>query len=175
MRTVRSWPTHAGYVRATAETARREAARFPATPYVLFNAHGLPLKVVRSGDPYPGEVRATVEAVAAEMGLAPGRWSLSFQSRVGPLEWLRPYTEEEIPRLAREGVRDLLVVPMSFVCDHYETLYEMRILQRDLALAAGVERYAVASALNDEPLFLDALAGLARDAFERLPPEPVGA
>jgi ferrochelatase len=173
LRTIRSWPTHAGYVRATAETARREFAKFPAAPYVLFNAHGLPMKVVKKGDPYPQEIRATVDAVARELRLAAGRWSLSFQSRVGPLEWLRPYTEDEIPRLARAGVRDLLVVPMSFVCDHYETLYEMRILQGEIARAAGVERYVVAPALNDEPLFLDALADLAREGFASLTPEPV--
>lgn len=166
LRSIRSWPTHRGYVHATAELVRRELEKFGVHPHVLFNAHGLPMRVVGKGDPYPQEVRATVDAVVADLGLAAGTWSLSFQSRVGYLEWLRPYTEEEIPRLAKDGVKSLLVVPMSFVCDHYETLYEMRILQRDIALAAGVERYVVVGALNDEPLFLDALADLARSGFD---------
>lgn len=167
LRAVRSWPTHPGYVEATCATVRRELAAFPSPPHVLFNAHGLPQRVVAKGDPYPGEVRATVDACAAALRLEPSRWSLSFQSRVGPLEWIRPYTEEEIPRLAQSGVRDLLVVPMSFVCDHFETLYEMRVLQAEIAREAGISRYAVAPALNDEPLFLAALGDLAREGFER--------
>ncbi len=168
LRVIRSWPTHPGYVEATAETVRRELARFGAEepPHVLFNAHGLPKKIVAKGDPYPQEVRATVEATARALGLSPERWSLSFQSRVGFLEWLRPYTEDEVRRLAAAGVRSLLVVPMSFVSDHYETLYEMGRLYRDLAAEHGIARYEVVPALNDEPLFLDALADLARVGFE---------
>ena len=108
---------------------------------------------------------SAVGAVVAALGLPRGRWTLSFQSRVGYLEWLRPYTEHEIPRLAGEGVRSLLVVPMSFVCDHYETLYEMRILQAGIAKDAGIERYVVAPALNDDPAFLAALVDLARAGF----------
>jgi protoporphyrin/coproporphyrin ferrochelatase len=171
LRTVRNWPTHAGYVDATCRIVRRELAKFERPPRILFNAHGLPMRVVAKGDPYPGEVRATVAACVASLGLADGDWSLSFQSRVGYLEWLRPYTEDEIPKLGAAGVRDLLVVPMSFVCDHYETLYEMRVLQGDMAKAAGIERYVVAPALNDDPTFLAALADIARDGFASAPPE----
>jgi ferrochelatase len=173
LRSVRSWPTHAGYVAATCAMARRELAAFAAPPHVLFNAHGLPMKVVNAGDPYPSEVRDTVEACVRTLGLAEGRWSLSFQSRVGPVEWLRPYTEHEIPRLAKAGVRDLLVVPMSFVCDHFETLYEMRILQAGIARDAGIERYVVAPALNDDPAFLAALADLAREGLAEARAVPV--
>jgi ferrochelatase len=171
LRTIRSWPTHAGYVAATCETVRRELAQFASPPHVLFNAHGLPLRIVEKGDPYLHDVNATVDACAQALGLDEEHWSLSFQSRVGYLEWLRPYTEEEIPRLAKSGVRELLVVPMSFVCDHFETLYEMRILQAEIAKSAGIERYVVASALNDEPAFLSALVDLAREGFETAPAE----
>ena len=166
LRALRSWPTHPGYVEATCGIVRREMAKFAAPPFVLFNAHGLPMKVVNKGDPYPSEVRSTVEACVRSLGLAQDRWALSFQSRVGYLEWLRPYTEERIPELGAAGVRDLLVVPMSFVCDHYETLFEMRMLQADLAKMAGIERYVVAPALNDDPAFLAALVDLAREGFE---------
>lgn len=165
LRAIRSWPTHRGYIDATCGTVRRALAEFVTPPHVLFNAHGLPMKVVNKGDPYPSEIRDTVEACVRSLGLADGRWSLSFQSRVGYLEWLRPYTEEEIPRLAACGVRDLLVVPLAFVCDHFETLYEMRILQAGIAKDAGIERYVVAPALNDDPTFLAALVDLARDGF----------
>lgn len=174
LRTIRSWPTHRGYVEAICETARRELAKFETPPHVVFNAHGLPMKVVNKGDPYPSEVRDTVDACVRSLGLEDGRWTLSFQSRVGYLEWLRPYTEEEIPRLAAAGVRELLVVPMSFTCDHYETLFEMRILQAEIAQKAGIERYVVAQALNDEPKFLEALADLARTAFAAAKAERIG-
>jgi protoporphyrin/coproporphyrin ferrochelatase len=189
LRTVRNWPTHPDYVAATCATVRRALAAFPGQggaagdgpdgqrpwPHVLFSAHGLPRRVVERGDPYPDDVRATVAAVVAALAPPEGRWSLSFQSRVGYLEWLRPYTDDEVRRLALAGVRDLLVVPMSFVSDHYETVYEMGQLYRDLALAAGVERYAVAPGLNDEPCLIDALESLARHGFEELAAEPVGA
>jgi ferrochelatase len=165
VKTIRSWPAHPGYVEATCGTVRRELANFARPPHVLFNAHGLPMKVVNKGDPYPSEIRDTVEACVRSLGLPADRWSLSFQSRVGYLEWLRPYTEEEIPRLAKAGVKDLLVVPLAFVCDHFETLYEMRILQAGIAKEAGIERYAVAPALNDDATFLAALADLARSGF----------
>jgi ferrochelatase len=131
------------------------------------------MKVVNKGDPYPQEVRSTVAACAKALGFPDDRWSLSFQSRVGYLEWLRPYTEERIPELGASGVKNLLVVPMSFVCDHYETLYEMRILQGDLAKAAGIERYVVAPSLNAEPRFLAALVDLAREGFETAKAEKV--
>ncbi len=173
LRTIRNWPTHPGYIEATCETVRRGLAEFAEPPFVLFNAHGLPMKVVNKGDPYPQEVRATVDACVKSLGLADGRWALSFQSRVGYLEWLRPYTEEKIPELGASGVKNLLVVPMSFVCDHYETLYEMRMLQGDLAKAAGIERYVVAPSLNAEPRFLAALVELARGGFETAPAEKV--
>jgi ferrochelatase len=173
LRAVRNWPTEPKYVEATVETIRKGLAKLPgADPYVLFSAHGLPVKIVAKGDPYPGQVRESCEAVAKAAGLA--RWSLSFQSRVGPVEWIRPYTEDRIPELAREGVRDLLVVPMSFTCDHFETLFEMGKLQAEIAAEAGIERYAVAPGLNDEPLFIDALEALARRGFDTLAPERLG-
>jgi ferrochelatase len=168
LRAVRHWPTEPAYVEATVETIRKGRAKLPgADPYVLFSAHGLPERIVAKGDPYPGEVEETVRAVASAAGLA--KWSLSFQSRVGPVEWIRPFTEEKIPELAREGVKDLLVVPMSFTCDHFETLFEMAILQAEIAKTAGIERYAVAPALNDEPRFIEALEALARHGFESEP------
>jgi len=173
LRTVRSWPTHPGYVESTCGIVRRELAKFAKPPHVLFNAHGLPMKVVLAGDPYPSEIRDTVEACVRSLGLPEDRWSLSFQSRVGYLEWLRPYTEEEIPRLGKSGVRDLLVVPLAFVCDHFETLYEMRILQAGIAKEAGVERYVVAPALNDDATFLAALADIAREGFASAPAQTV--
>ena len=167
LRSIHNWPTEPKYIEATAFTIHKALAEFGAPdPFVLFSAHGLPKRIVAKGDPYPDDVRKTCDAVAAAAGLK--KWSVSFQSRVGYLEWLRPYTEDRIPELAREGEKDLLVVPMSFTCDHFETLFEMGKLQADIGREAGIERYAVAKGLNDEPLFIDALEALARRGFETI-------
>ena len=169
LRAITSWQTEPKYVEATVETIRKGRAKLAVPPeHVLFSAHGLPESIVKKGDPYPGHIRETCDAVAKAAGL--GAWSLSFQSRVGPAKWIGPYTEDRIPELAREGVKSLLVVPMSFTCDHYETLYEMGDLLGGVAKAAGVQHYAVAPGLNDETLFIDALETLARRGFESILP-----
>jgi protoporphyrin/coproporphyrin ferrochelatase len=95
----------------------------------------------------------------ARLGLA-GRWHLGFQSRVGPLAWLRPPTDDLIRDLARAGARALLVVPVSFVSDHLETLHEIDIQYRDLARRSGITEFRRAATLGDGPAFVAALAGL---------------
>jgi len=102
--------------------------------------------------------------------LPPGQdWSLSYQSKVGPVKWLAPATADHIPALARQGVREIVVVPAAFVSDHIETLHEQRILLRDIAKAAGIERYEVANALNDCRLYARALARLVRKVLDSTP------
>ncbi len=174
LRTIRSWPEEPAYIDATVATIRKGLAQFGGrTPHVLFSAHGLPMRVVEKGDPYPKEIAQTVAAVVAKAGLANGAWSQSFQSRVGYLKWLEPYTEAAIEEIAARGVKDLLVVPMSFVSDHYETIYEMGVLYGEFAKSKGVENYVVAPGLNDEPRFIDALADLVRRGFAEVPAERV--
>ena len=95
------------------------------------------------------------------------RFHLSYQSRVGPVEWLRPYTDERIVQLATEGVRNLLVVPVSFVSDHIETLEEMDHEYHELALHSGIAHWRRCPALNTDPLFVSALADLAVSAERR--------
>lgn len=165
LRVVRSWPTEPKYVAATVETIRKGRERAGLRdPHVLFSAHGLPVRVVAKGDPYPREIDQSVAAVVAAAGLT--KWSLAFQSRVGPVKWLEPSTDAEIERLAASGARELLLVPMSFVSDHYETLYEMGHLYAELARSKGIAGFGVAPGLNDEPLFVDALEDLVRRGFE---------
>ena len=109
---------------------------------VLFSAHGLPAKYIRRADPYPHEIRAhfaelrarTLKWVPRDVDVA---FELSFQSRVGPVEWLKPYTEEMIARLGRERGGQLVMVPVSFVSDHIETLYEMDVTYKADAAKAG--------------------------------------
>lgn len=158
------WPTQPGFISALAETVRQGLGQFPAgerdEALLLFSAHSLPLKVVERGDPYPQEVAASVEAVLRALDL-PNEHRLSYQSAVGPVKWLGPKTDAVLRELGRQGRRGVLVVPIAFVSDHIETLHEIDIEFRELAERSGIARFARAPALNDSPLFLDALAEIA--------------
>jgi protoporphyrin/coproporphyrin ferrochelatase len=156
------YPELPGYVEAMAASVRRGLAEMGSpAPHVLFSAHGLPQAYIDRGDPYQREILATYAAVRAALdpGLA---CSIAYQSRVGPREWLRPYTEDEIADLARRGVRRLLMVPLGFVSDHIETLHEMDHEYAGVARKLGMEFHRV-PALNDDPVFMKALAGLLRE------------
>ncbi len=149
-------------IRATLETLpppRRERA------HVLFSAHGLPMKVIERGDPYLAHVEATVAGVMARLprGLA---HSIAFQSRATRVKWLEPPTEQALADLAGRGVEDVLVVPISFLTEHVETLFELDMLIRDQAIAAGIKGYHRVPAPQDDPELIGALAELVRGALE---------
>ena len=159
---IRAWHDEPHYLDAIAARLRLELARFPdpdpAHTEVLFSAHGLPRKIVDTGDPYETQVRATYEAVRARLGWP--RTTLCYQSRVGPLEWLRPYTEDVIRDKAAQGAKQVLVYPIAFVSDHAETLYELGITYAERARAGGIAHYRVCPALNDDPGLIQALRAL---------------
>ena len=168
VREIRNWPDHPGYARLLRRTvdeavARAEAERGAACDpvHVLFSAHSLPMKIVERGDTYPEDVRRTVEAVAGGLRHP---WSLCYQSRNGKMPWLEPYTEDELKRLGREGVRRIVVVPLSFVSDHIETLYELDMLYRDLATQCGITHYYRARAFNGDPEFSAVLRSILKEA-----------
>lgn len=149
-------------IRATLETlppARRERA------HVLFSAHGLPQRLIDRGDPYLAHVQATVAGVMGRLphGLA---HSLAFQSRATRVKWLEPATEHALADLAARGVEDVLVVPIAFLTEHVETLFELDLLIREQALAAGLRGYHRVPAPNDAPELIGALAELVRGALE---------
>lgn len=168
LHTVRKWYDNADYQQAIVETMRAELANFPdpnpVHTQVLFSAHGLPQKIVDAGDPYADQIRATYEGLCARLGWP--HTTLCFQSRVGPLEWLRPYTEDVIREKAAAGAKQILVYPIAFVSDHTETLYELGMTYADLARKLGVAHYRVTPALNDHPLLVRALAHLATEALK---------
>ena len=132
--------------------------------HILFSAHSVPVRYINEGDPYLDQTKRTVKLVMDRIG---NRYAhtLSFQSKVGPVEWLTPATNETIPKLAREGVTRLILVPVSFVSEHSETLYEMDILYRDLAAESGITDYRRVSAMNCRRDFIDALAFLVERAL----------
>jgi ferrochelatase len=126
---------------------------------VLSN-HGIPIKYVAQGDPYRAQVERTSALLAAALGLAPDDYSQSFQSRFGPTEWLKPYTDDRLLELARQGIREVTVVTPSFAVDCLETLEEIGVTSRRKFLAAGGERFTLVPALNDAPEHVTALTAV---------------
>ncbi|HEY3038337.1 MAG TPA: ferrochelatase [Pyrinomonadaceae bacterium] len=167
IRRVTNWPDHPAYIsllRLTLDQAVSEAelARNASRElHVLFSAHSLPMKIVERGDPYPDDIARTVRAVTAGLRHP---WSLGFQSRNGKLPWLKPYLEDEIKRLARAGVEMLVVVPISFVSDHIETLFELDQLYADLARKHGIKHYHRARCFNGDSEFPRVLKSIVMEA-----------
>ena len=144
--------------------AHFDPARFPESQgrertHILFSAHGLPESFVKRGDPYQREVEATVR-LAMQRGGWPNPHSLCYQSKVGPQMWLEPSIHYEIHRLAEGKVKQLLVVPVSFVSEHIETLHEINMETREEAEALGIRMFRMAPAVGDSPLFISCLADL---------------
>ncbi len=163
---VRQWFDQPDYQAAIVEMLRAELKKFPdpdpAHVELLFSAHGLPQKIVNAGDPYERQIRATYDALREQLGWPHA--TLCYQSRVGPLEWLRPYTEDVIREKAAAGVKQMLVYPIAFVSDHVETLFELGITYAELARAQGIAHYRVCPALNSHPRFIAALKSLVLNA-----------
>lgn len=156
---------HAALVRAEYDKALEETGE---TPRVLFTAHGLPKSVIEKGDPYQWQVEQTTAAIVERMGIAGLDHGVCYQSRVGPLEWIRPYTDEEIVQAAKRK-QPLVLVPVAFVSDHSETLVELDIQYRQLAVDNGLEeaKYFRVPALNHHPFFITALAQMCQKMAAR--------
>ncbi len=159
------WPTHPGFIDAMTHTVRKGLEAFPPEVrddvLILFSAHSLPLAIVNRGDPYPQEVAASVHEVMKRLDYA-YEYLLSYQSEVGPVSWLGPSTEKVIEHLGARGRKHVLVVGIAFTNDHIETLSEIDFEYAELARHVGIEHFVRAPALNDEPIFLDALAEIVR-------------
>jgi ferrochelatase len=131
----------------------------PEEVHLVFSAHGLPMALVEKGDPYPSHIEATVRLIR-ELGAWPNPHVLCFQSKVGPQKWLQPSLTGTIERLAGEGVRRVLVIPIAFLTEHIETLHEINIEAREHAHSLGLADFHMMPALNDSPLLIRALADL---------------
>ncbi|MFS8855505.1 ferrochelatase [Synechococcus sp. H55.7] len=161
---ISSWYDQPQYVQAMAGAIREQLDRFadPERVHVLFSAHGIPESyVTQAGDPYQQEMEACVRLIWQQVE-RPNDHTLSYQSRVGSVRWLQPYTERVIPELGARGVKQLLVVPISFVSEHIETLQEIDIEYRELAHQVGIADFRRVPALNADPLFIAGLAALVR-------------
>lgn len=169
LREINSWPDHPAYIsllRQSVDEAVRKAEEDlsgSGTPiHLLFSAHSLPLKIVNLGDPYPLEVARTIAAVTDGLNHT---WSLAYQSRNGRLPWLQPYLEDELKRLGREGVERVVVIPISFVSDHIETLYELDQLYAKVARKHGITHYYRARCFNGDPQFPQVLHSILKGTW----------
>ncbi|HEY7724303.1 MAG TPA: ferrochelatase [Anaeromyxobacteraceae bacterium] len=164
-----TWHDHPGYLAAVSATVADALGRLPPgageRPLVVFSAHGLPLGQVRRGDPYPTYVEASCRGVAERLGL--GDWKVTYQSRVGPMRWLGPDTNEFVEASSRG--RGVVTVPIAFVSEHLETLYDLDVLARQAAERGGAAGYARAAAVGTRPDFVAALADLVRTALRGAP------
>jgi ferrochelatase len=161
LRTVAGWHGEPGYVAALAASIRELWDREGEPERLMFSFHGTPRRYFENGDPYFCFCQKTARLTAERLGLAPERLVVSFQSRFGREEWLRPYTDETVAALARGGVRALDVASPAFAVDCLETLEELDGLNRKVFLDAGGERFRYIACLNDREDHLDFLASLA--------------
>jgi ferrochelatase len=165
---VPSWYDRPGYNAAMADLIAQELDQLdqPDQAHIFFSAHGVPVSYVEeAGDPYQREIEHCTELIMAALN-RPNPHTLAYQSRVGPVEWLQPYTEDAIEALAHEGVKDLVVVPISFVSEHIETLQEIDIEYREIATESGIQGFHRVPALNTHPRFIADLADLVGEALE---------
>jgi ferrochelatase len=157
------------YINALNERIDETILRFPENVrddiQLLFSAHGLPESIAKQGDPYPKQIDKTVACVMKARNFSHG-YHLCFQSKVGPAKWLKPSTDEMIRGLAAKRKKQLLVIPISFVSDHIETLFELDIEYRMVADEANIENYMVMKGLNNSKTFVAALKELAVQALQ---------
>ncbi len=164
---IASWYKQPGYLQAMAELIAQELDQLanPDEAHIFFSAHGVPKSYVEAGDPYQQEIEECTDLILQTLN-RPNPHTLAYQSRVGPVEWLQPYTEDAIEDLAHKDVKNLVVVPISFVSEHIETLEEIDIEYREVAEEAGIENFRRVPALNVHPVFIQALANLTLDALK---------
>jgi ferrochelatase len=176
-RTIEHFYDHPLYIQALVTNIGKCLRQFPDSSriHLVFSAHGLPMSLVEKGDPYPRHVRETVRLVCESGAKQFANWPrthlLCFQSKVGPAKWLEPSFVGTLEKLGHEGVKEMLVVPISFVTEHIETLHEINIEGRADAKKAGIQLYRMMPAVGDTPLFIDCLKQLVLRAAE-LHPDP---
>jgi len=149
VRFIADYHDDAGYVGAVAASIERSWQQAGRRSHLLLSYHGIPVKYVAKGDPYQRQAIHMSERIAARLGLSPDAWSISFQSRFGPVEWLKPYTDRALLGLLARGVKEVTVASPSFSVDCLETLEETGIGYRRLFLGGGGTHFTLVPALND--------------------------
>lgn len=156
-RRVCCYPQNSGFVKASADHIMQKLKDAPPKTRLLFSAHGLPEKVVQGGDPYQWQCEETAKAIVAELGIANLDWQICYQSRVGPLKWIGPSTEDALQKAAKDGV-GVLVYPHAFVSEHVETLVEIEMEYRHVAHELGIPWFERVPTVGTHPAFINGLA-----------------
>lgn len=167
------YPLADGFVAAVTDLLAQAVTEMGDKPFrILFSAHGLPKKIIARGDSYQWQVEQSVAAVVARAGGPKLDWSVCYQSRVGPLEWIGPSTDDEIRRVGAEG-KNIILVPITFVSEHSETLVELDMEYAQLAESAGVSNYIRVPTVATHESYMAALGELVLGAEGRVGSGPV--
>ncbi len=148
------------FIKASAEMLEGAMSKIDAAVanQVIFSAHALPQSFIDKGDPYRNQVEKTVSLILKEFPVK--NWALAFQSKIGPVNWMKPSTIEAVRMAGRQGIKELAVIPVGFVCDHIETLYELDIELAEIAKAVGIRKFVRGEVFNTHPAFVKLLADL---------------
>lgn len=164
-----SWFDRPGYVEAMTQLLAKEidACENPGEAVIFFSAHGVPISYVEeAGDPYQSEIEGCVDAILKQLNRG-NKYVLAYQSRVGPVEWLQPYTDDMLKELGAKNTKEIVVVPISFISEHIETLQEIDIEYRELAEESGIHNFRRVPALNTDPYFINDLGDMVIEAQEQ--------
>lgn len=164
---VESYHDAPGLIQALANRVKQGLERWPSDTrpevHVVFSAHSLPVRIIAMGDRYADQLQHTARLVAEKASLGKAQWSWSYQSAGrSPEPWLGPQLPEHLEVLAKNGIRNVVSVPVGFVSDHVEILYDIDIQAQQVAKALGI-RLERPPALNDDPIFIRTLAGIIRE------------
>ena len=165
---IRDYYQHPLYIQALAQSVRDFRAEHGVSEKLLMSFHGIPQPYADKGDPYADRCRITGQLVAAELGLAEDEWAISFQSRFGKQEWVKPYTDALLTEWAAQGVKSVQIMSPAFSADCLETLEELAIQNAELFLSQGGERYQYIPALNSRGDHLQLLNTLVQANLDAL-------
>lgn len=159
---IRDYYAHPDFIRALANSVRYYQAQHGQADKLLMSFHGIPQPYADKGDPYADRCRITAQRVADELDLSPEQWAISFQSRFGKQEWVKPYTSELLTEWAKQGVGSVQVISPAFSADCLETLEELAVENKAIFLDNGGQHYVYIDALNDQPEHIALFVGLVR-------------
>jgi protoporphyrin/coproporphyrin ferrochelatase len=160
LRMIKHYHDDPGYISALAESIREHWAEHGKPEKLLFSFHGLPKQYFLNGDPYHCECHKTARLVVDQLGLEDGLWSLSFQSRLGLQEWLKPYTDKQLKEWGNQGIKNIQIICPGFSADCLETLEEIKLQNQTFFLDAGGEKFSYIPALNDQSAHISLLSDI---------------
>jgi len=160
LRFINDYYDHPGYIAALAGSVRAFQSEHGVPDKLLMSFHGIPQEYADKGDPYPCQCEVTADLLAKQLELEQVQWQFSFQSRLGPKAWLKPYTDETLAALGKQGVKDIQVICPGFSADCLETLEEIAMENRDVFHEAGGGDYRYIPCLNDQAAHIEFMAQL---------------